>query len=117
MYGHPHDQLLATITVVPAEDKASLPTVPIKDMRFTPGYKEEENIANEDIVKIETVVFSMGTNRDQAPFPQYYINGNSFDSERIVLQAEPNTAVEYLVINDKHNVHPVSILQCKRGQV
>lgn len=106
MYGHPHDQLLATITVDP-DIPASLPTVAIADMTFTPGYSKDEDIPNKDIVKTETVVFSMGTNRDQAPFPQYYINGNSFDSDRTVLSAEPNTAVEYLLINDKHNVHPV----------
>lgn len=106
MYGHPHDQLLATIIVDP-DIPASLPTVAIADMTFTPGYSKDEDIPNKDIVKTETVVFSMGTNRDQAPFPQYYINGNSFDSDRTVLSAEPNTAVEYLLINDKHNVHPV----------
>ncbi|KAG7347238.1 cupredoxin [Nitzschia inconspicua] len=50
-----------------------------------------------------------GYKSESSTLPQYYINGNSFDSERIVLSAEPNTAVEYLLINDKHNVHPFHI--------
>jgi FtsP/CotA-like multicopper oxidase with cupredoxin domain len=107
MYGHPHDQLLATITV--DENKPStLPKVPIEEMRFTPGYGPEETIEAHQIVKTETIVFSMGANRDQAPFPQYYINGKAFAPDRLDFHAEPGQAVEYILINANHNVHPVS---------
>ena len=61
MRGHPHDQILATIVVTAVnadeegdgdgdvgdgEDINSIlrPTVPIEDMEFTPGYKEDESI-------------------------------------------------------------------------
>jgi FtsP/CotA-like multicopper oxidase with cupredoxin domain len=107
MYGHPHDQLLATITVGETP-KTQLPTMPIDQMTFTPGYKEEETIQAHDIAKTETIVFSMGANRDQAPFPQYYINGKAFAPDRLDFHAEPGQAVEYILINANHNVHPVS---------
>jgi FtsP/CotA-like multicopper oxidase with cupredoxin domain len=106
MYGHPHDQLLATITV--DENRPSqVPTVSIEDMVFTPGYGREETIQAHDIVKTETIVFSMGANRDQAPFPQYYINGKAFAPDRLDFYAEPGQAVEYILMNANHNVHPV----------
>ena len=76
MYGHPHDQILATITVS-SENSQQLPTMPISEMTFTPGYHEEETIQAHDIAKTETIVFSMGANRDEAPFPQYYVNGRA----------------------------------------
>jgi FtsP/CotA-like multicopper oxidase with cupredoxin domain len=99
--------LLATITV--DENKPStLPKVPIEEMRFTPGYGPEETIEAHQIVKTETIVFSMGANRDQAPFPQYYINGKAFAPDRLDFHAEPGQAVEYILINANHNVHPVS---------
>ena len=66
MYGHPHNQILATITVPENnDDKSLLPTIPIMDMRFTPGYTKEESIQAEDIVASETIVFSMGANRNE----------------------------------------------------
>ena len=64
MYGHPHDQILATITVVEKENPV-LPTVPISEMIFTPGYRDDEKIQSTDIVKTETIVFSMGANRNE----------------------------------------------------
>ena len=107
MYGHPHDQILANITVTPNEGKE--PKVPIEEMRFTPGYPEEENIEAHNIVKTETIVFSMGANRDQAPFPQYYVNGKPFSPDRLDFHAQPGEAVEYLLVNANHNVHPFHI--------
>jgi len=110
MLGHPHDQILATITVSEEEsDPSLLPTVPISEMKFTPGYKEEQNIKPEDIVSSETIVFSMGANRDQTPFPQYYINGKSFAGDRIDFTAKPGEAKEYILMNAQHNVHPFHI--------
>jgi len=109
MYGHPHDQLLATITVHENPNKEGLPTVPIEQMTFTPGYDPEETIDATQIAKTETIVFSMGANRDQAPFPQYYINGKAFDGDRLDFHAEPGQAVEYILINANHNVHPFHI--------
>jgi FtsP/CotA-like multicopper oxidase with cupredoxin domain len=112
MRGHPHDQILATITVVepPREDAAKEPViVSIPNMRFTPGYTKEEDIQSHDIVKTETIVFSMGANRDQAPFPQYYVNGKPFDPNRLDFFAHPGEAVEYILINAQHNVHPFHI--------
>mmetsp|Transcript_2016 Transcript_2016/g.3774 ORF Transcript_2016/g.3774 Transcript_2016/m.3774 type:complete len:749 (-) Transcript_2016:701-2947(-) len=122
MYGHPHDQLLAEIHVVENEtihgnsnsntneDKTSLlPTVPIQQMVFTPGYKEEETIESHQIARTETIVFSMGANRNMAPFPQYYINGKAFSPDRIDFHANPGEAVEYILINANHNYHPFHI--------
>ena len=107
MYGHPHDQVLATIVV---EDEEGIrPTVPIEDMVFTPGYKPEEDIQAKDIVKTETIVFSMGANRNQAPFPQYYVNGKPFAPGRIDFTAHPGEAREYILVNANHNVHPFHI--------
>lgn len=108
MWGHPHDQILATI-VVDDTVRTQLPTMPIMDMRFTPGYKEEESIQAHDIVKSETIVFSMGANRDEAPFPQYYVNGFPFDPDRLDFFAQPGEAREYTLINANHNVHPFHI--------
>ena len=108
MYGHPHNQILATITVT--EDAVTqLPTIPIEEMTFTPGYLEEETIEAHNIVDTETIVFSMGANRDMAPFPQYYVNGKPFDPDRIDLVAQPGEAREYILINANHNVHPFHI--------
>jgi len=83
MYGHPHDQILATVRVRDAEDDAERrPAADIADMEFTPGYAEEEAIDARDVVKSETVVFSMGADRDRAPFPQYYVNGECGTRQR-----------------------------------
>lgn len=108
MRGHPHNQILATITVG-TEVHTQLPTIPISEMLFTPGYQEDEAIQGEDIVKTETIVFSMGANRDQVPFPQYYVNGKAFDPDRLDFFAHPGEAREYILINAQHNVHPFHI--------
>jgi len=78
-------------------------------MAFTPSYAEEETIQSTDIAKTETIVFSMGANRDEAPFPQYFVNGKPFDPDRLDFFAEPGDAVEYILINAQHNVHPFHI--------
>ena len=111
MYGHPHDQILATIVVTEtASPQHGGPTVPIADMRFTPGYPSpEEDIPAHAIVKSETIVFSMGADRDKVPFPQYYVNGKSFHPNRLDFHAQPGQAVEYILINANHNVHPFHI--------
>lgn len=110
MYGHPHDQILATIKVTESENpEAVKPKIPISEMRFTPGYPEEENIQLEDIAATESIVFSMGANRDQAPFPQYYVNGKAFSGNRLDFFANPGEAREYILINANHNVHPFHI--------
>lgn len=112
MYGHPHDQLLATIEVKEAAVEEATPVAvdDLMDIRLTPGYEDEETIKAHDIVKTETIVFSMGANRNMAPFPQYYINGKAFAPERLDFHAEPGQAVEYILMNANHNVHPVSRL-------
>ena len=111
MMGHPHDQIIATITVHPAspEDPPTLPSMPIPEMTFTPGYSPEEDIDPADVGKSETIVFTMGANRDQAPFPQYYVNGKAFDGDRLDFFAEPGEAREYILVNGNHNVHPFHI--------
>lgn len=78
-------------------------------MVFTPGYEESESIQAEDIVKSETIVFSMGADRDKAPFPQYYVNGKPFSPGRLDFFAEPGEAREYILVNANHNVHPFHI--------
>jgi FtsP/CotA-like multicopper oxidase with cupredoxin domain len=108
MLGHPHEQILATITV----DKLGqhqLPTIPIVEMVFTPGYEEDESIQAHDIMATETIVFFMGANRDEAPFPQYFVNGKSFDPDRLDFFAQPGEAREYILVNANHNVHPFHI--------
>jgi len=110
MYGHPHDQVLAKITVVDkGEDATNLPTIDISAMEFTPGYATSETIQSHQITKTESIVFSMGANMDMAPFPQYYVNGKAFDSDRLDFHAYPGQAVEYILINANHNVHPFHI--------
>jgi FtsP/CotA-like multicopper oxidase with cupredoxin domain len=118
MYGHPKDQILATITVVNGDgdgdgdgdaNNVAAPTVPISEMRFTPGYSPEETIQSHEIVQTETIVFSMGANRDQVPFPQYYVNGLAFAPDRLDFFAHPGEAREYILINANHNVHPFHI--------
>lgn len=108
MYGHPHDQILATI-IVDESLPAKPPTIPIEEMVFTPGYPEDENIEAHDIVTSETIVFSMGADRDRAPFPQYYVNGKAFDPNRLDFFAQPGESREYILINANHNVHPFHI--------
>jgi len=108
MLGHPHSQILATITVTERVE-SKLPNTPIDDMVFTPGYPEEETIHAEDIVASETIVFSMGADRDKAPFPQYYVNGKPFDPNRLDFFAHPGEAREYILVNANHNVHPFHI--------
>jgi len=108
MMGHPHSQILATITVT-SDNNAKLPNTPIPDMRFTPGYTAEQDIRAEDIDASETIVFSMGADRDTAPMPQYYVNGKSFDPNRIDWYAHPGESREYILINANHNVHPFHI--------
>lgn len=108
MLGHPHSQILATITVE-ENPQAQRPTIPVHDMRFTPGYREDESIQSHQIAKTETIVFSMGADRDQAPFPQYYVNGKPFDPDSIDFEAHPGEAVEYILVNANHNVHPFHI--------
>jgi hypothetical protein len=51
----------------------------------------------------------MGANRDQAPFPQYYVNGLPFDPDRLDFFAQPGEAREYILINANHNAHPFHI--------
>ena len=109
MWGHPHDQILATITVDDSTVRTQLPTIPISEMRFTPGYDESESIEAHNIAKTETIVFSMGANRDEAPFPQYFVNGKPFDPDRLDFFAQPGEAREYILINAQHNVHPFHI--------
>ena len=111
MRGHPHNQILATVTVTEdySDGTAVRPTRPIEEMTFTPGYDESESIQAEDIVKSETIVFSMGADRDTAPFPQYYVNGRPFDPDRLDFLAQPGEAREYVLINANHNVHPFHI--------
>lgn len=108
MRGHPHNQILATITVTENSSVLSNP-IPVSEMEFTPGYDESENIQAEDIAASETIVFSMGANFDQAPFPQYYVNGKPFDPNRIAFHAQPGEAREYVLINANHNAHPFHI--------
>lgn len=108
MWGHPHDQILATITV-DTTVRSQYPKIPISEMTFTPGYKEEEKIEAHDIVKTENIVFSMGANRNEAPFPQYFVNGKPFHPDDIRFKAHPGEAVEYVLINANHNVHPFHI--------
>jgi len=108
MWGHPHDQILATITV-DTTVRSQLPNTPISEMTFTPGYKEEEKIEAHDIVKTENIVFSMGANRNEAPFPQYFVNGRPFHPDDIRFRAHPGEAVEYVLVNANHNVHPFHI--------
>jgi FtsP/CotA-like multicopper oxidase with cupredoxin domain len=109
MYGHPKDQILASIEVTPQDGNNLGPTIPIAAMRFTPGYQPEEDIQAHDIVKTESIVFSMGADRDTAPFPQYYVNGKPFAPDRLDFHAHPGEAVEYILINANHNVHPFHI--------
>lgn len=111
MRGHPHDQILATIIVHDSKNELqpSYPTIPISEMEFTPGYSEAEDIQAEDIAGSETIVFSMGANFDQTPFPQYYINGKPFDPNEALFHAQPGEAREYTLINANHNAHPFHI--------
>ena len=51
----------------------------------------------------------MGANFDQVPFPQYYVNGRSFDPNEIRFRAQPGEAREYTLINANHNAHPFHI--------
>lgn len=113
MYGHPHDQILGTIIVEETDFSPKLPTVPIADMTFTPGYSEDENIQAHKIAKTETIVFSMGANRDEAPFPQYFVNGKPFDPNRMDFFAQPGEAREYILINANHNVRKYSSIVVK----
>ena len=110
MRGHPHDQILATI-VVTDDDSAYTHTraIDIRDMRFTPGYKPNESIQAKNIASSETIIFSMGANFDQVPFPQYYVNGHPFRPEEIRFHAQPGEAREYTIINANHNAHPFHI--------
>jgi len=108
MWGHPHDQILATITVDEAV-RTQLPSTPIEEMAFTPGYREEDKIQAHDIVKTENIVFSMGADRNKAPFPQYFVNGRPYSPDDIRFRAHPGEAVEYVLINANHNVHPFHI--------
>jgi FtsP/CotA-like multicopper oxidase with cupredoxin domain len=141
MYGHPHDQLLAIINVVDdnqnnnndndatdveaeeaeeavssssssSQEQLQPPNLDIPNMIFTPGYTKEETIHSHQIVKTEVIVFSMGANRNQVPFPQYYVNGRAYNPNEINFYANPGDAVEYILINANHNVHPVSYLSC-----
>ena len=109
MYGNPHDQILATIVVTENPDQDGFPLIPIEEMTFTPGYKEEDNIQARDVVRSESIVFSMGADRDRAPFPQYYVNGKAFDPDRLDFLAQPGEAVEYILFNANHNVHSFHI--------
>mmetsp|Transcript_15938 Transcript_15938/g.36907 ORF Transcript_15938/g.36907 Transcript_15938/m.36907 type:complete len:685 (+) Transcript_15938:412-2466(+) len=109
MYGHPHDQLLAEIRVTDKGAAARLPNEDIESMVFTPGYPPSETIQSHEISKTESIVFSMGANRDTAPFPQYFVNGKPFRQDRLDFHAYPNQAVEYILINANHNVHPFHI--------
>ena len=108
MWGHPHNQILATITVDETV-RTQLPNTAIDDIHLTPGYGPEDNIEAHDIEKTETIVFSMGANRNQAPFPQYFVNGKPFSPNRLDFFAQPGQAVEYILINANHNVHPFHI--------
>eukprot|EP00980_Cylindrotheca_fusiformis_P027054 scaffold18570_cov89-Cylindrotheca_fusiformis.AAC.1 len=108
MYGHPHDEILATIQVK-EDTSAQKPTIAIEGMVFTPGYDESESIVADDIVKSESIVFSMGADRNKIPFPQYYVNGQAFHPNRLDFFAEPGEAREYLLINANHNVHSFHI--------
>jgi suppressor of ftsI len=101
MYGHPHDQILATIIM--EEAQVAPPTIPIDQMNFLPGYQED--IISGFVTKSDTIVFSMGANHNQAPFPQYYVNGKSFDPNHIDFTTVPNEAREYVLINAGHNAH------------
>ena len=110
MLGHPHDAILSTITVTEApKDIDVTPTMPIANMTFTPGYTEEESISPEEIVGSETIVFSMGSEFDKAPFPQYFVNGKPFDPNQINFHAKSGEAREYILINANHNAHPFHI--------
>lgn len=109
MWGHPHDQILATVVVHESPQDHVAPTTEISKMRFTPGYSEDESIEAHEIVKSETIVFTMGANKNQAPFPQYYVNGQAFEPGRLDFFAQPGEAVEYLLVNGNHNVHPFHI--------
>eukprot|EP00527_Entomoneis_sp_CCMP2396_P002804 CAMPEP_0198145930 /NCGR_PEP_ID=MMETSP1443-20131203/26230_1 /TAXON_ID=186043 /ORGANISM="Entomoneis sp., Strain CCMP2396" /LENGTH=501 /DNA_ID=CAMNT_0043809695 /DNA_START=233 /DNA_END=1738 /DNA_ORIENTATION=+ len=110
MLGHPHDQILATMKVVDnGANPRFLPIVPISEMTFTPGYPKDMDIDSADIAASETIVFSMGANRDEAPFPQYYVNGKSFAGNRLDFFARPGEVREYVLINANHNVHPFHI--------
>ena len=110
MRGHPHDAILSTITVTEApKDVDVAPTMPIANMTFTPGYAEDESISPEEIIGSETIVFSMGSEFDKAPFPQYFVNGKPFDPNQINFHAKPGEAREYILINANHNAHPFHI--------
>lgn len=78
-------------------------------MVFTPGYPQEKNVRGADVVATETVVFSMGADRNKVPFPQYYVNGQAYDPTRIDFFAHPGTAREYLLINQNNQVHSFHI--------
>lgn len=106
MWGHPHDQILATITVTEGKQDNK---IDLSEIEVTPGYPPEEDIQAHSIERTETIVFSMGSDRDKAPFPQYYVNGKAFDPDRLDFYAHPNEAVEYILINGNHNVHPFHI--------
>ncbi|CAJ1946660.1 unnamed protein product [Cylindrotheca closterium] len=108
MRGHPHNQTLATIRVTD-DESAPKPSIPIDDMIFTPGYDESKSIQAHELVKSETIVFSMGADRNKAPFPQYFVNGKAFSPDRLDFLAHPGEAREYVLINGNHNVHPFHI--------
>mmetsp|Transcript_33295 Transcript_33295/g.80503 ORF Transcript_33295/g.80503 Transcript_33295/m.80503 type:complete len:233 (+) Transcript_33295:1836-2534(+) len=78
-------------------------------MVFTPGYDESESIESNDIVASENIVFSMGADRNKAPFTQYFVNGKPFDPDRLDFLAHPGETREYVLINGNHNVHPFHI--------
>jgi len=78
-------------------------------MIFTPGYDESESIESHQIVASENIVFSMGADRNKAPFPQYFVNGKAFSPDRLDFFAHPGEAREYVLINGNHNVHPFHI--------
>mmetsp|Transcript_33298 Transcript_33298/g.80527 ORF Transcript_33298/g.80527 Transcript_33298/m.80527 type:complete len:105 (+) Transcript_33298:1609-1923(+) len=89
MRDHPHNQTLATVHVYD-DQSAPKPTIP------TPGDDESESIESNDIVASENIVFSMGADRNKAPFTQYFVNGKPFDPDRLDFLAHPGEAREYM---------------------
>jgi len=78
-------------------------------MIFTPGYDESENIESHQIAESENIIFSMGADRNKAPFPQYFVNGKPFAPGRLDFFARPGEVREYVLFNSNHNIHPFHI--------
>jgi len=101
----PPNATIAKIVVTGSNEK--FPSV--HEMKFKKGLSFAEDIVDSEITKREELTFNLYADTRVAPFPQFHLNGASYNPHHINYEGKGDTAIEWVITNPSQATHPFHV--------